>query len=155
RVGASYGLFSNPGGGVGRLMLTGDGAPDTSSTSTLATYASSASGTPLFNSAGQAAYLANLTVSSAPTPPVVITSGIGNAAGLWVGTPGNTHLAFRQNDTLLGLDATGNTRIGSLSSNLSLSFNGNGHYAMQMSLQGSNVVTGNGVGGNSTMIASN
>lgn len=156
RLGASTGLFGDNGGGMGRLMLTGDFAPGTS-TGTLATYSSSASGMPLLNHNGQSAFIANLAASTVPDPDVVFTSGIANSTGLWIGTPGagNQTLAMRQNDTLLSVDPTGNTRVGSMSSNLTLVFNDNGHFMMQGGLQGSNVVTGNGAGSNSTAVFTN
>lgn len=156
RLGASTGLFGDSGAGMGRLMLTGDFAPGTS-TGTLATYASSASGMPLLNHNGQSAFIANLAASTVPDPDVVFTSGIANAAGVWIGTPGagNQSLAMRQNDTLLAVDPSGNTRVGALSGNLTLSFNDNAHFIMQGALQGSNVTTGTGAGSNSTAMFSN
>ncbi len=149
RLGASTGLFASVAGTPTRAMLTGDAAPGAGG----ANYSSSASGMPLFNNAGHIGYIANLAVNAASSPPVVITSGIANAAAIWTGTPGATSIALRQNDAVLSLDAGGNVRVGSFQ-NLSLSMNGNGHFAVISNLQGS-VTTGTGAGSNSAMISSN
>ncbi len=148
RLGAQTGLFSDVGSGMDRVALAGDIAPGTGS----ATYATSAvaTGTPLFNQAGQTAYIGNLTTGTG-TPPVVITAGINNASGIWSGTPGTSTLKLRQNDAMLSLDAGGNVRAGSFS-NLTMGFNGNGRFITVANLQG-NVQTGNTVG-NDTMIVS-
>lgn len=149
RLGASTGLFASVGGTATRSMLTGDVASGAGG----ASYASSASGMPLFNNAGQIGYIANLSANANSTPPVVFTAGIANASAIWTGTPGATSIALRQNDAVLSLDAGGNVRIGALQ-NLSLAMNGNGHFAVNSALQGS-VTTGTGAGSNSAMIATN
>ncbi|MBS0195300.1 MAG: hypothetical protein JSR77_00925 [Planctomycetes bacterium] len=148
RVGASTGLFASSGGVPGRTMLTGDAAPDTGG----ATYSSVASGTPLFNSAGQSGYVGNLTVGTG-SPAVVISGATANSAGVWVGTPGNVHLALRQNDSVLSLDAGGAVRVGTLQAS-SMAINGSGRYVITTALQGT-VTTGNGAGSNASMIATN
>lgn len=168
RLGASSGVFSDTGSGTGRVMLTGDFAPGTTTSGPLAKYSSVASGMPFFNSAGQVAYIGNLAVDATLVPPTTTASGVVNTAGIWIGTSGtaptngNAVLAVRQNDVLTNIpdslgnnDPSGNTRLGSLSNSLGMSFNGGGKFVMNFGLQGSNVTTGNGVGGNSTMIASN
>ena len=146
RLGASSGLFSNVTGTPERTMLAGDIAPGTGG----ATYASSASGMPLFNSAGMSGYVANLSVNTG-TPPVVISGATANAKGLWVGTPSSNPLVLRQNDPVLALDAGGNVRVGSFN-DLSVTMNASGAFAFNTSLQGS-VTTGSGAGSNSVMIA--
>jgi hypothetical protein len=174
RLGSSYGLFSNTGSGMGRTMLTLDVAPGTGN----ATYASSVSGMPFFNSAGQSAYFANLTTGTG-SPPVSITSPNTNSVGLWIGTSSttvpnpNVVLALRQNQplgpdnsggsNLPGLltpsdpnyDATGNTRLGAMQA-ATFAFNGNSSYALVSQLQGTNVITSTStVGYNRDIVASN
>jgi len=148
RLGASTGLFSNAGGVPARIMLTGDVAPDTGS----ATFSSSATGMPLFNAAGQAAFIGNLTTNTG-TPPVVISGATANSAGIWGGMPGAASLLLRQNDTVTPINLDGSVRVGAFQS-ASLGYNGNGRYVVSGALQGS-VTTGTGAGSNATMIASN
>ena len=154
RLGAGSGAFATAAGTPTRFILAGDGAPGTTTSGPLATYSSISSGMPLFNQAGQVAVMASLTPNAALTPPVVATAGIANGSGIWIGQPSSPQLVLRQNDELLSLDPTGNTRIGAMQ-NLGFVFNGNGRFAVVTNLQGSNVVTGTGSLGNSTMIATN
>lgn len=154
RLAATSGAFATAGGSPGRFMLAGDSAPGTTTTLPLAVYAGISSGMPLFNQSGQLMAMASLTPDATLNPPVVTTAGSANSSGLWVGTPGNAQLVLRQNDALTSLDPSGNTRIGTMQSGGML-FNGNGRYALITSLQGSNVVTGTGATGNSTLIATN
>lgn len=154
RQGASSGAYGTAGGVAYRMALGGDIAPGTGS----ATFATSAvaSGMPLYNQAGQSAFVGTLTTGSG-TPPVTITSPNGNASGLWIGTPGAMNLVLRQNDTSTLLDAgqaAGQSRVGSLSTG-TLSFNNNGAYVMTVALQGSNIVTGSGVNSNASAVVSN
>jgi hypothetical protein len=152
RLGAGSGAFGTTGGIPGRFILTGDSAPGTTTSGPLATFSSISSAMPLFNQSGQLAVMASLALNAGLTPPVVTTSGVANSSGIWVGTPGNAQLVLRQNDVLSSLDGTGNTRVGT-TQNLGFVFNGNGRYAVVSSLQGSNVVTGTGATGNSSIIA--
>jgi hypothetical protein len=154
RLGAGSGAFGTTGGVPGRFILAGDFAPGTTTSGPLAKFGSIANGMPLFNQGGQIATIANLTLDATLTPPVVATSGIGNSSGIWIGTPGNAQLVLRQNDVLSSLDASGETRVGTMQS-LGFVFNNNGKYAVVSSLQGANVVTGTGSLSNSTIIASN
>lgn len=149
RLGASSGIFANTGAGFERAALTGDLAPGAGG----AAFGAITSGTPLMNSSGQVAYLSALAVNATSTPPVVITTGINNAAGLWIGTPSSQSLVLRQNDQLLGLASDGSVRVGTFSG-LTLSFNGSGRYVMTTALQGT-VTTGTGAGSNSSAILSN
>jgi hypothetical protein len=148
RLGASTGLFATSSGTPSRVLLGGDTAPGTGG----ATYASSASGMPLFNNAGVVGYIGNLT-SGTGTPPVAVSGATANAQGLWTGTPGATTLAMRQNDTVAAIDPGGSVRVGS-ASNLTLSMNGSGRFAVQSALQGT-VTTGTGAGSNSVAVLSN
>jgi hypothetical protein len=149
RMGASTGLFGSVAGTPGRAMLTGDAAPGAGG----ANYSASATGMPLFNNAGQVGYIANLAASATSTPPTVTTAGVANASGIWVGQPGAASLVLRQNDTISAIDPGGSVRVGALS-NLTLSMNGTGRFAVQDTLQGT-VTTGTGAGSNSVAILSN
>jgi MYXO-CTERM domain-containing protein len=149
RMGASTGLFGSVAGTPTRAMLTGDAAPGAGG----ANYASSATGMPLFNNAGQVGYIANLAVSATSTPPTVSTAGVANTGGIWVGTPGSASLVLRQNDAITALDPGGNVRVGALS-NLTMSMNGSGRYVVQDTLQGT-VTTGTGAGSNSVALLTN
>lgn len=154
RLGASTGTFSDVGGGPARVALAGDSAPGTTNSGPLASYSGVTSASPLLNAAGQSAVIGNLAVNAALDPPVVISGATANFSGIWVGTPGGTSLLMRQNDAMLALDGSGNTRVGALQQ-LTMAFNGGGRFVLATSLQGSNVVTGTGAGSNSAMIASN
>lgn len=149
RLGAGTGIFGDTGSGFTRAALTGDLAPGAGG----AAYGAITSGTPLMNSSGQVAYLSALAVNATSTPPVVLTSGINNASGIWIGTPGSTSLVLRQNDPVLSLASDGSVRVGAFAA-LTPSFNGNGRYVVAGALQGS-VTTGTGAAGNSTVILSN
>jgi MYXO-CTERM domain-containing protein len=173
RLGASSGIFADPSGNntnPTRVALAGDTAPGTGG----ATYSTSAvaSGMPLINQAGQVGYIGNYTTNTG-SPLVTISSPNNNSAGLYIGSAAAPTLVLRQAQPLadasvsagglsgVGLspsdpnaDATGNTRIGSFNAG-SLAMNGNGQYAIECALQGTNVVTGTGVGSNSTAIVSN
>lgn len=151
RLGASTGVFADTGGGMDRVIVGGDTAPGTGG----ATYASVQSGMPLLNHSGQVGYIGSLTAGSG-TPAVVTTGATANAQGFWVGPAGAgaQTLAIRQNDAMLALDPSGETRVGTFSQ-LTASMNGLGHYVTLSNLQGANVVTGTGATGNSTMISSN
>ena len=137
RMGASTGLFGTAAGMPTRVLLGGDTAPDADG----ATYASTATGMPLFNEAGQIGYIGTLTTGSG-MPPVTISSGVANQQGIWTGVPGATSLAVRMNDPVLALAGDGSVRVGTFQ-NLSLSMNGSGRYAVISNLQGS-VTTGSG-----------
>ena len=152
RLGAGTGAFATTGGVPGRYILAGDNAPGTTISGPLATFAAVNSGMPLFNQNGQVAVMASLATNAALNPPVVITSGIANTAGIWIGTPGSAQLVLRQNDVLSSLDGSGNTRVGGMT-NTSFVFNNNGRHALVLPLQGSNVVTGTGSTSNSTVLA--
>jgi hypothetical protein len=152
RLGAGTGVFATTGGSPGRYILAGDPAPGSTTSGPLASFSGVSAGMPLFNQAGNLAVMASLAVNASVTPPVVVTSGSANTAGIWIGAPSNPQLVLRQNDPLMSLDATGNTRIGNMP-NASLVLNGHGRYAVVAALQGSNVVTGTGAAGNSTIIA--
>lgn len=154
RLSASTGIFGDIGNGqgMGRLGYTGDVATGTGG----ATFSSIASGMPLMNASGQIAYLGSLATGTG-SPPVVISGATANYGGLWVGGPGvgNQSLVLRQNDNVLSLDGSGAVRVGTITSgNLTLSFNNNGKYAIQTTLQGT-VTTGNGVGANANAILTN
>lgn len=154
RLGASSGAVGTAGGVAYRMALGGDTAPGTGS----ATFATSAisSGMPLYNQSGQAAFTGTLTTGTG-TPAVTITSPNGNASGLWTGAANGVSLALRQNQTSTLLDAgqaAGESRVGSFQSS-SLGYNGNNAYVMSVALQGSNVVTGNGVNSNNGAILTN
>jgi hypothetical protein len=153
RLGAQTGLFADVGSGMSRVALGGDAAPSAGG----ALYGTSAvaTGMPLFNQGGQVGYVGLMAVSSTSTPPVVTTAGIANAQAVFV-TPvggGAANMVVRQNDNLLGLDATGNTRVG-LFNALTMSMNNAGYVALTANLQGSNVVTGTGATGNSAALLS-
>lgn len=174
RLGASSGIFADSSGNNSsptRVALAGDTAPGTGS-ATYSTTSAVASGAPLLNQAGQIGYIGNFTAGTG-SPAVSISTGSNNSAGLYIGSAASPTLALRQAQPLadssvvagglngVGLspsdpnaDASGNTRIGTLSAG-SLSINGSGQYVIQSSLQGTNVVTGTGVGSNSTVIVSN
>ncbi|HEY7088502.1 MAG TPA: choice-of-anchor tandem repeat NxxGxxAF-containing protein, partial [Tepidisphaeraceae bacterium] len=154
RLGASTAAFSTTPGSPARFVYPGDNAPGTTTSGPLATFSGVSSGMPLLNQSGSMAVMASLNVNASLTPPVTIASGVINSAGIWTGTPGNQQLVLRQNDTLNSLDATGNTRVGTMQ-NLGFVFNGNGSYAVVTALQGSNVVTGTGATSNSQIIATN
>lgn len=154
RLGSGSGAFSTAGGVPTRTMLTGDFAPGTTTSGPLAKYGSLSNGMPLSNQAGQTAFMASITLDATLSPPVVATAGSANSSGIWIGTPGNANLVLRQNDVLTSLDASGNTRLGAMQS-LGFTFNGNNEYAVVSALQGSNVVTGTGVGSNAQIIATN
>lgn len=154
RLGAQSGLFSDTGAGTGRIVLSADAVPGAGG----ALYATNAvaSGSPLFNQAGQTGYIGLFAANTTSTPPVVITGATANAQAIMVGNPGagNQSIMVRQNDALLALDASGETRVGSFS-NLTMSFNNAGHFVTLANLQGANVTTGTGAAGNSTMVITN
>jgi hypothetical protein len=149
RLNASSGIFASSGGVYSRAALVGDLATGAGG----AAFSTIATGTPLFNSAGQVAYFAALATNASSTPPVVTTTGVANNNALWIGTPASQSLVLRQNDALLSLDAGGAVRVGALST-LTVSFNGAGRFVTSTALQGT-VTTGTGAGSNSAAIVSN
>lgn len=148
RLGSASGLFSNTGSGMSRIALAGDIAPGTGN----ATYAASAvaSGTPLFNQAGQTGYLGTLTTGSG-TPAVSITSPNANQTCLYIGTGSNAGganpnvtLALRATDIpapLAAIDsAAGGTgtglKIGGNFAAGTMSFNDSNRYVVVNTFQG-------------------
>lgn len=138
---------------LGRVAYGGDIAPGSGG----ATYSASpiASANPFMNQAGQVMYQGTMTGTG-----VVTTSGSNNSVGLFIGTPDNANnpnsnvtLALRSNDFagMTGLSST--IKVGATFS--SPSFNDNGRYFVQNTLQGSGVVTGTGATSNSAALLSN
>lgn len=159
RLGTGKGVFASDGVTMKRVALAGDIAPGTGS----ATYAATpiASGFPLFNQAGAAAFVGSLTTTSG-TPPVTITAPNNNASAIFIGSGDNTNNpngsvmpVVRGTDWFASLGGTSaDTKIGTFSG-LTMTFNGNGHYAITSVLQGSAVVTGTGASSNSVALISN
>jgi hypothetical protein len=159
RVSASKGVFSSSGGVMNRVALAGDFAPGTGN----ATYATSAvaSGSPLFNQAGQTAYVGTLTTGSG-SPPVSVSTNVNNSQAVFVGKGDNVNNpnannspVLRGTDWFAGLGGTASdTKINS-PNQTTLSLNGNGRYVVSTTLQGTAIVTGNGAGSNSVALVSN
>jgi hypothetical protein len=159
RIGASKGIFSSSGGNMNRVALAADIAPGTGG----ATYATAAvaSGTHLFNQAGQTAYLGSFTVGTG-SPPVAISSGVNNSQGVYIGTGDNVNnpnanntLVLRGTDWFSGLGGTAADTQINTPNNATMSMNGDGHYVVSTTLQGSAIVTGTGATSNSVAIVSN
>jgi hypothetical protein len=159
RLGTSKGVFSRDGGVMNRVGLAGDIAPGTGN----ATYATSAiaSGAPLFNQAGQTAYVGNLTLGTG-SPPVSFSTNVNNSQGIFIGKGdnannpnANNNLVLRGTDWFASLGGTAaDTKINS-PSQTTLSLNVNGHYVVSTTLQGTAIVTGTGATSNSVAIVSN
>ncbi len=163
RLGSQAGLFSNIGGGMSRVALAGDLAPGTGG----ATYAASAvaTGTPLFNQAGQTAYLGTLTTGSG-TPAVTFTSPNANQTCVYIGTGSNAGganpnvtLALRAADQPSAVTAIDPAlKIGGSFSAGTMSFNGAGEYVVVNTLQGTiggTAVATSSTAGNANSIISN
>ncbi|HUN81331.1 MAG TPA: choice-of-anchor tandem repeat NxxGxxAF-containing protein [Phycisphaerae bacterium] len=159
RIGASKGAFSSDAGTMQRVALAGDFAPGTGN----ATYATSAvaSGSPLFNQAGQTAYVGSLTVGTG-SPPVSISSNVNNSQCIYVGKGDNANnpnanntCVLRGTDWFASLGGTSaDTKINSPTQS-TMSLNGNGSYVVSTTLQGTAIVTGTGATSNSVAIVSN
>ena len=159
RLGTGSGVFASDGTTMKRVALAGDVAPGTGS----ATFATTpiASGMPLFNQAGTAAFVGSLT-NGTGTPAVTITSPNNNASAVFIGTGDNgggenpnAMPVVRGTDWFASLGGTSaDTKVGSLSQG-TLAFNGNNRYVISTTLQGSAVVTGTGATGNSVALISN
>ncbi len=163
RVGSASGLFSDIGSGMSRIALTGDIAPGTGN----ATYGTSAvaSGTPLFNQAGQTGYLGTLATGSG-SPVVTITSPNANQTCLYVGSGSNAGganpnvtLALRSNDQPAALSAIdAGLKVGGSFASGTMSFNGNGKYVVVNTLQGTiggTAVSTTSATGNANALVSN
>jgi hypothetical protein len=159
RVSASKGVFSSSGGVMNRVALAGDFAPGTGN----ATYSTSAvaSGSPLFNQAGQTAYVGTLTTGTG-SPPVSVSTNVNNSQGIFIGKgdnvnnpSANNNIVLRGTDWFAGLGGTAaDTKINS-PNQTTLSLNVNGHYVVSTTLQGTAIVTGTGATSNSVALVSN
>lgn len=159
RLATGSGVFASQAGTMKRVALASDIAPGTGD----ASYSTSpiASGMPLFNQSGAAAYVGSMLVGSG-TPPVAITSGSNNSSAIFIGTGDNSGgtnpnvtPVVRGTDWFAGLGGTSaDTKVSTFSQG-TMAFNDNGHYVVSSTLQGSAIVTGTGATSNSVAIISN
>jgi hypothetical protein len=118
-----------------------------------ATYSTFTFPAPLMNSAGDNAFISQLTTSAATTPPVTISPPeTANYSGVWSGAPGDVHLRVRQNDLFPGSAPEDNQRIGAFASQLPyMSFNASGQLLTGCMVQGT-IVSTSGSANNAALI---
>ena len=160
RLAASKGVFAGSGGVMQRVALGGDAAPGGGGA--LYTASPIASGMPLFNHAGNVAYIGTYANSTTSTPPVTGTAPNANNTAIFIGTGDNSTfpnpnltVAARAGDWFASLGGnSADTKLNSFG-NLTMSFNGNSRFVTTNTLQGSAIVTGTGATSNSAAIISN